>query len=206
MSLYLPRLPLQLDPLIAEAKRRARRRRFIVVAALALVAVGVGALGRWELSGANASAATASSGKQCARSSTYGSQCIDALGSGRRVTEIQTWFDDTSMFWPNDKWRIDLERYICDPIGKTKTTCSAASTWHGRVLTGARVVDRQSQPLHLAQSRSNGYWPTFPLPHTFRSNVWLCTEVAAYNAATHRWVYNAAGLAHGVRACISVHH
>jgi hypothetical protein len=202
---YLPRLPFQLHPLILEAKKRARRRRFVLIVALALVAVSAGALGRWELGGASASAATTSSGKQCARSSTYGSQCVDVLGSGRRVTEIQTWFDDTGMFWPNERWRVDLERYLCDPIGKGKATCWAMTTWHGRVLTGAEVVGRQTQPLHLAQSRTSGYWPTFDLPHTFRSNVWLCTEVAAFNAATNRWVYNAAGLPHGLRACVSVH-
>jgi hypothetical protein len=109
------------------------------------------------------------------------------------------------MFWPHHRWRIDLERYSCDPIGKTKATCGAATIWHGKVLTGAKIVDRQTQPLRLVQSPGNGYWPTLPLPHTFRSNVWLCTEVAVYNELAQRWVYNGAGLAHGVRACASVH-
>jgi peptidoglycan hydrolase-like protein with peptidoglycan-binding domain len=44
MTLHVPRLPFALDPLIAEAKRRARQRRLLVVAlALALVSAGVGA-------------------------------------------------------------------------------------------------------------------------------------------------------------------
>src|SRR4051794_33075297 len=43
MTLHVLRLPIALDPLIAEAKRRARQRRLLVVAlALALVAAGVG--------------------------------------------------------------------------------------------------------------------------------------------------------------------
>lgn len=158
-----------------------------------------------NLSGANARAATASSGKQCARSNTYGSQCIDVLGSRQRVTEIQTWFDDTGMFWPNDHWRIDLERYICDPIGKTKATCWAATTGQGRGDNG-RIswIARASRcTLHSRDTTATGRRSLYR--DVFRSDVWLCTEVAVYNAATHRWVYNAAGLAHGVRACVSVH-
>lgn len=204
MSLSVPQLPLQFDPLIAEAKRRARRRRLAVFAAVLVGVVAVSSFTRWELAGPNASAATTSSGRQCAKSTSYGSQCIGVVGSGRRVTEIRTLFDDTDMFWPNDRWRIDLERYTCDPIGQTKATCWAATTWHGRVFTGARVVDRRAQPLHLAQSQSH-YWPTFALPHTFRGDVWLCAEVAVNNVARHEWVYNGAGLAHGLRACVSVH-
>jgi hypothetical protein len=61
------------------------------------------------------------------------------------------------------------------------------------------------QPAHFAQSRSNGFWPTFSLPHTFGSNVWLCTEVSVWNGSAHKWVYNGGGLAHGLRACVSVH-
>jgi hypothetical protein len=40
MTERVPRLPLGLDPLIAEAKRRATRRRLLIVAALALVLTG----------------------------------------------------------------------------------------------------------------------------------------------------------------------
>lgn len=38
MTLHLPRLPITLDPLIAEAKRRARQRRLLALLALVLVA------------------------------------------------------------------------------------------------------------------------------------------------------------------------
>jgi hypothetical protein len=41
MSAHVPALPLELDPLIAEAKQRARRRRWVVVAAVAVVAAAV---------------------------------------------------------------------------------------------------------------------------------------------------------------------
>jgi hypothetical protein len=43
MTTHAPRLPFALDPLIAEAKQRARRRRFLVVAVLALVLAGAAA-------------------------------------------------------------------------------------------------------------------------------------------------------------------
>jgi hypothetical protein len=43
MTMHVQRLPISLDPLIAEAKRRMRRRRFLVVtAAIALVAGAAG--------------------------------------------------------------------------------------------------------------------------------------------------------------------
>jgi hypothetical protein len=183
---------------------RRPRSRWVPVIGAVLVALALGSFARWGPAGANASAATASSGKECAKSSSYGSQCIGVRGSERRVTAIETWFDDTGMFWPSERWRIELERYSCDPLGEQKATCPATTTWHGRVRTGARVVDRQAQPLHLVQTRSHGYWPTLALPHAFRSNVWLCAEVAVHNAASHRWVYNAAGLPRGLRACVAV--
>lgn len=41
MTLYVPRLPFSLDPLIAEAKRRARQRRFLI--ALVVVALAAAA-------------------------------------------------------------------------------------------------------------------------------------------------------------------
>ncbi len=40
MATFISRLPISLDPLIAEAKRRTRRRRLLIVGLLALVAAG----------------------------------------------------------------------------------------------------------------------------------------------------------------------
>jgi hypothetical protein len=42
MTVQIPRLPFSLDPLIAEARRRARQRRFLLAIAAALAAVAVG--------------------------------------------------------------------------------------------------------------------------------------------------------------------
>jgi hypothetical protein len=124
--------------------------------------------------------------------------------SGLRVEKIQTWNWEVAALTPVT-WRMDLERYVCDPIGKKKSACSAAVTWHGRARTGVPIVNRRALTPHLVQSRSHRYWPTFTMPHTFRANAWLCTELAIYNTATHTWVYNAAGLPHGLRACVTVH-
>jgi Protein of unknown function (DUF4232) len=43
MTLHIPRLPTSLDPLIAEAKRRARARRFLLAAVVLVVAGGAAA-------------------------------------------------------------------------------------------------------------------------------------------------------------------
>lgn len=50
MTLHIPRLPFALDPLIAEAKRRARQRR-VLVALIAVVVVAAGAVLTVELRG-----------------------------------------------------------------------------------------------------------------------------------------------------------
>src|SRR5262249_13224918 len=42
MTVQVPRLPFSLDPLIAEARRRARQRRFLLALVAVLVAVAVG--------------------------------------------------------------------------------------------------------------------------------------------------------------------
>src|SRR5690349_13600277 len=42
MTMRLPRLPIALDPLIAEAKRRMRRRRLVAVALVVCVGLAVG--------------------------------------------------------------------------------------------------------------------------------------------------------------------
>lgn len=196
MSLYLPQLPVQLDPLIADAKRRRRRRLLTVAAALTVAAIGAGALGRWVASGVNATGTTVNSGKQCAANPTYGSACIETFGVHGRVIQIQAWMTEHP-YLGGDTWRMDLELYRCDPIGKAKAGCPAATTWHGRTRNGA------AQTAHLRQTRSHQYWPTFALPHTFRTHAWLCTELAVHppNAT---WRY-ATGLAHGLRACFSIH-
>jgi hypothetical protein len=195
-----------LDPLIAEAKRRARRRRLLVVAAFLVVIAAGGLPLRGAFARAGASPALASSGVQCTPNTAYGSQCVEVRGSGLTVAQIRTSFDDTPLLWPNLKWRIDLERYGCDPIGKTKSMCWATATWHGEAREGVPTPGNRYPPdVHFAQSRSGGYWSSFSLPHTFGSNAWLCAEVAVYNRATGKWVYNGRGLAHGLRACVSVH-
>jgi hypothetical protein len=198
MSLHVAELPLQVDPLIAEAKRRARRRRLFAVVAFALVVAGA-LFARGAFAHATAGVGVASSGKQCADSSTYGRQCIAVTGSGRRLTAIRTSFDLTALLYQH-RWRIDLERYTCEPIGQPKAKCAAVSTWHGRARDGVRTPGNR----YPDQVRT-GSWPSFALPHTFASNGWLCTEVAVYNAAAGKWVYNAAGLPHGLRACAVVH-
>jgi hypothetical protein len=50
MTLHIPRLPFALDPLIAEAKRRARQRQ-VLMALVAVVVVAAGAVLTVELRG-----------------------------------------------------------------------------------------------------------------------------------------------------------
>jgi hypothetical protein len=199
MSLHVPELPFQIDPLIAEAKRRARRRRLFELAALVAVAVVASSLARGALAHPAAGGRVASSGRQCAASDTYGKQCIAVIGAGRKVTAIRTSFDNTALLYQH-RWRIDLERYSCNPVGQTRMKCSAVSTWHGR------AHESVSTPGNRYPNRvRTDSWPSFGLPHVFASNGWLCTEVAVYNPSAGKWVYNAAGLTRGLRACAAVH-
>jgi hypothetical protein len=184
--------------------------------------VAVSSVAVAALAGVNAGAAMATSGVQCAQSSTYGSQCIDVYGSGLQVTDIQTWFTTPNTdFLSGKKWRIDLERYNCSPIGKPKSQCPVAATWLGNTRSGnppvggSTCITLGGDPIAVQQCENyglayadakNGYWASFySLPHTFGSNLWLCTELSIYNSSTGKWVFNAAGLTNGLRGCASVH-
>jgi hypothetical protein len=119
--------------------------------------------------------------------------------SGGRVTGISTSFNFTASLYQH-RWRIDRERYACDPVGQTRTKCGAAATSHGRSHDGVRTPGNR----YPDQVRT-GSWPSLALPHTFAANGWLCTEIAVYNAAGGQWGSNAAGLPQGLRACAAVH-
>jgi hypothetical protein len=178
-------------------KRRSKR-RFLVSVLVALAAGGVAAT-----LGASARASTVpdSSSRKCTLDGTYGSQCIEVWGSGRQVSRIQASFSGLAGMLDQNRWRVDLERYDCDPVHRRKSECPAAATWHGAVRAATDLGD-----VRFAQYGRNRYWPTFvSLPHTFGSNVWLCAELAFYNSTARKWVYNAAGLIHGLRACVAVH-
>ena len=75
MTLHLPRLPITLDPLIAEAKRRARQRRLL--ASLALVVVAGAAIASFGLRSPG-SAGTPGSGLAARSSADFGSPPIKA--------------------------------------------------------------------------------------------------------------------------------
>ena len=195
-------LALRLDSVLPGATKRAALRGLIVVFTLLLSAAAVSSLAWGGVALAGANAALLSSGARCTGPTTYGSQCIDVSGSGSQVTRIRTSFRGLGL--AGEKWRIDLERYSCDPVGKTKSSCPVAATWHGKLRTG-RPAGRQQ--VSFTQSRTSRYWTTFySLPHTFSAKLWLCTELAFYNSSAGKWVYNAAGLPAGLRACVSVHH
>jgi hypothetical protein len=179
-------------------KRRARGRPASALLLIVLITASVGALAWAALAGSDNTL-----GRRCTGFTNYGSQCIELSGSGLRVSVIRSSFTDTAAL-VDENWRIDLERYNCDPVGETKSQCPAAMTWHGSPRAGAPAGQQQ---VSVAQSGESRYWPTFySLPHTFASNIWLCTEVAVYNSSTMTWVYNAAGLPSGLRACASIHH
>jgi hypothetical protein len=166
---------------------------------LLLAAVGSPASGAVPSPGADA--AHVSRAARCAGPTTYGSQCIEVSGSGPQVTGIRTSF--TGLDLSGERWTIDLERYDCNPVGRTKATCPVGAIWHGRLRLGEPAGRGQ---VSFTQSPTSRYWPTFySLPHTFSARLWLCTEVAVYNSAAGKWVYNAAGLPAGLRACVSVH-
>lgn len=86
MTLHVPRLPLALDPLIAEAKRRARHRRLLVIALLfALVALAVGATFALRSSPSSGGPGAASP----VSPTTSGGQPV--LSLGRRGATVEAW-------------------------------------------------------------------------------------------------------------------
>jgi hypothetical protein len=160
--------------------------------------LAVSLLAMVALAAAGAEPALASSGVRCAHSSTYGSQCIAVTGAKLQVEHVRVTIPGTGALLADEKWRIDLERYDCNPIRKPKFECPAAFTWHGLV--------RRRDPGDAGGPVTDGrYWLSFSMPRAFKSNVWLCAELAIYNRSARRWVYNAAGLTSGLRACVSIH-
>ena len=198
MATQSERRPFASFPLIAKAKRRMWRRRFLV--AMLIVVVAGSATGVVLATIANPNEARVRSVVHCTHGGTYGLQCISVRGSGLQVTSLQTSFTGSTEML---KWRIDLERYNCDPTRLMKSECPVVATWHGNAQTRQPTDPRDY--VSFAQTREHAYWPTFySLPHSFGSNLWLCTELAFFNSSTGKWVYNAAGLPDGLRACARV--
>jgi hypothetical protein len=100
MTLHIPRLPFSLDPLIAEAKRRARQRR-LLLAVLALVALGgAGAL------------ALGSSG----------------WGSGSGGPAARFGLGDSGGFRASPGWQVGHTRpHTC--VGVSRSRCVQGETW-----------------------------------------------------------------------------
>jgi hypothetical protein len=186
----------------------AARRRFLIAAPIVLAA-------------AAPSTALANSGVQCASSSTYGGQCISVYGSGLKVTDVQSWFTPPSTsYLSGRKWRTALEDYNCDPIHNTKSECPVYQEWYTAAhsgnpphnstacagISGEGLSYQYCQDYGVAFAQASfGDWSGFSVPHTFGSEKWMCTELQVYNSTTGKWVYNAAGLQYGLRACVDVH-
>jgi len=178
-------------------------------------------LGASALIGGFPGAAMATSAVRCAASSTYGSTCIKVFGTDLTITDVQGWMTEPSIgYLKGLNWRIDLEKYKCDPIGVPKSTCPVTDTWKGNVFKGDpptqgtsciswsfdnTLTTQQCENIGGRQvDRVNGYWPTFyKLPWTSGSHLWLCTEVAI-ESTSGVWHYNGAGNPNGVRGCTEV--
>jgi hypothetical protein len=169
---------------------------------------------------ASAPAAFASSGKQCAQSSAYGTSCIEITGDSLRVDDVQGWF-----FPPNNdylthrRWALELTKYTCNPIHRTIAECRPQRRWLTRVRRGnppkEGSICEQFAPYGVGYEQCRDYgvayadarfgdWRRFPrMSHQFRHDIWLCTTLVV---KVHRhWRRNGAAHTPGVRGCAEVH-
>jgi len=141
----------------------------------------------------------------CARSSVYGTQCEMLFGRGLTVTDVNARFTTLPDFFNQLVWTFETTTYRCDPRRRSKSGCPPEQRTYGTLHRGnargtadtacsdaaARVGDNCSGSLRFA------------VPRTFSGARWLCVEIAV--RVNGKWVDNAAGLPHGLRACKQVH-
>jgi hypothetical protein len=140
----------------------------------------------------------------CVTKDAYGIQCTRLSGSGLTVSGIEAKYTYGN-FVDGHRWTFETTVYSCDPRGVAKRECSPEQTTYGSAQRG--------NPRHLESlcTIAGDIVPTqdcsgslnFPLPRTFTSSRWLCTELAI--RVHDKWADNAAGYPEGARACREVH-
>jgi hypothetical protein len=169
---------------------------------------------------APASAASASSGPKCHESRQYGSTCIDITGSGLQVQDVQGYFAPPNRdYLTHRRWALKLTRYPCNPIHKTQAQCSPTRGWFTRVRrgnpplqstmcvvfepNGVGFQECQNYGLAYADANFRDWRGFYRMPHQFRRNTWLCTELVV--RSHHHWRHNGAAASPGERGCAEVH-
>lgn len=168
---------------------------------------------------AGAPAASASSGVKCHESGQYGSTCIDITGHGLHVQDVQGYFSPPNRdYLSHRRWAMELTRYRCDPIGKTRRQCRPRHHWLTRVrhrnpphegslctvFEPGGVGFSECHDFGVAYADANfGDWHGFPrVPHRFH-HMWLCNELVVRKH--HHWRHNGAPHTPGDRGCAEVH-
>jgi hypothetical protein len=164
--------------------------------------------------------ASASSGVKCHQSGQYGSTCIDITGNGLKVKDVQGYFAPPNRdYLSHRRWALELTKYRCNPIGKTRHQCHPKNSWRTRIRKGnpphqgsmctvfepGGVGFQQCRDYGLAYADAHfGDWRRFyRLPHRFHRKAWLCNELVVRKH--HHWKHNGAPGTPGERGCAEVH-
>jgi hypothetical protein len=167
-----------------------------------------------------ASAAAASSGVKCHPSGQYGSTCIQITGKGLKVKDVQGYFAPPNRdYLSHRRWALELTKYKCDPIGKTRHQCHPKKGWFTRIRKGnppkqgsnclifgsgsVGVQQCQDYGLAYADAHFRDWHHFYRMPHRFDHKIWLCNELVIRKH--HHWKHNGAPGTPGDRGCAEVH-
>lgn len=162
---------------------------------------------------------SATSGWKWANSTDYGSQGINIYGSGLQITDLVGRFVTPNGDYLRDRdWRFVIDRYGCDPRGKSTSACPATDRWfsgtrHGNppkggtlcttlnIGTVASIQDCQDYGMGVAYASDDAF-SGFGVPRTSADGIWFCTEIQRKTNAG-AWQNNKPD-GYGLRACAEI--
>ena len=97
-----------------------------------------------------------------------GAVCIKVFHDGATVRDVIGYLAASSSPRPQEKWRLVLMVYPCDPGGKPVPACIPTHIYPGPT--------RRGNPAIVQETGSYGDFAGFDLPRKFTSAVWLCVE------------------------------
>ena len=137
---------------------------------------------------------SATSGWKWANSTDYGAQGINIYGNGLQITDlVARYITPNADYLNNRDWRFVIDRYGCDPRGKSTSECPRNARWfsgtrHGNPPKGGTtcttlnigsalsIQNCQDYGMGVIYASSGGF-SGYTVPRTSSAGTWFCTEI-----------------------------